>query len=68
MLEEKLERDLFLLKEIDDDTAGEIIKSIIKINVYDAEQENKVIGYKRKPIRLHICSPRRVSFKWICNL
>lgn len=53
------ERDLFLLKELDEESADEIIKGIIKINVYDAEMESKVVGYERKPIRLHICTPRR---------
>lgn len=52
------ERDLFLLKELDETTADEIIKGIIKVNVWDAEQEGKVVGYERKPIRLHICTPR----------
>lgn len=53
------ERDLFLLKDLDETTADEIIKGIIKINVWDAEQEGKVVGYERKPIRLHMCTPRR---------
>ena len=62
------ERDLFLLKELNEDTADEIIKGIIKVNVWDAEQENKVVGYTRLPIRLHICTPRRNVRLWIFNL
>lgn len=60
------ERDLFLLKEVDDETADEIIKGIIKINVWDAEQEGKIVGFQRKPIRLHINTPRRKPYGRIC--
>lgn len=61
------ERDLFLLKEIDEDTADEIIKGIIKINVWDAEQEKKLVNFKRQPIRLHINTPRRIAIVGLCN-
>ena len=62
------ERDLFLLKELDEETADELIKSIIKINVYDGEQERKVIAYDRNPIRIHMCTPRRVINSCFCNM
>ena len=62
------ERDLFLLKEISDETSDEIIKNIIKINVFDAEQEKKLVDYKRNPIRLHICTPRGKCSLWTCNM
>lgn len=62
------ERDLFLLKELNDESAEEIIKGIIKINVYDAEQEKKVVDYKRNPIRIHISTPRWRPIKMFCNL
>lgn len=62
------ERDLFLLKEINSDTADDIIKGIIKVNIYDAEQEAKIVGYERKPIRLHLCTPRRKCSIWFFNM
>lgn len=67
-LAEPPKRDLFLLKELGDDTAEEIIKGIIEINVFDGEQEQKVVGYKRPPIRLHICTPRGESSSSFCNM
>ena len=62
------DRDLFLLKELNEETAEDIIKGILKVNIFDAEQENKIIGYERKPIRLHICTPRRVTCFCFCNM
>lgn len=62
------DRDLFLLKEINSDTADDIIKGIIKVNIYDAEQESKIVGYERKPIRLHLCTPRGQCSIWFFNM
>lgn len=62
------DRDLFLLKELNEETAEEIIKGILKVNIFDAEQESKIVDYERKPIRLHICTPRRTTYSSICNL
>ena len=67
-LAESPKRDLFLLKELRDDTAEEIIKGIIEVNIFDEEQEQKVVGYKRPPIRLHICTPRRKFSASFCNM
>lgn len=53
---EKIERDLFLCDYIDEKTSGELIESIIKINVLDAQLEKTQVGYKRQdaPIRIHM--------------
>lgn len=53
---DRLDRDLFLCDYIDEKTTGELIESIIKINVQDAKLEQTQIGYKReeRPIRLHM--------------
>ena len=67
-MKEPPERDLFLLKELNEETADELIKDIIRINVYDAEQETKLIAYERSPIRLHMCTPRRTINISVCNM
>lgn len=65
---EEVERDLYLLKSLDEKSAEEVIKGILKVNIYDAEQEKKVVNYQRNPIRLHICTPRRISYISFCYL
>lgn len=62
------ERDLFLMGDLNEETASDIIKGIIKVNVFDGEQESKLANYERRPIRLHICTPRRYvdsSFRYM---
>ena len=63
-----IERDIFLFKELDEENTTEIIKNIIKINNFDAEQQKRVLGYKVTPIRLHICTPRRITTLGFCNM
>lgn len=65
---EEVERDIYLLKELDEKSAEEVIKGILKVNIYDAEQEKKVVNYQRSPIRLHICTPRRITYISFCYL
>lgn len=65
---EEVKRDLYLLKELDEGSAAEIIKGILEVNIYDAEQEKKLVNYQRNPIRLHICTPRRTTYISFCYL
>lgn len=65
---EEIKRDIYLLKELDEGSAAEIIKGILEVNIYDAEQEKKLVNYQRSPIRLHICTPRRITYIGFCHL
>lgn len=45
----------FLLdKEVGQEIVGNIIKGIIEINKIDDENEENIVGYERKPIKLYI--------------
>lgn len=48
----KTERTIHFCTYIDEDSTKDIIKAIIDINLYDAQQEKVIVGYKREPIRL----------------
>lgn len=63
-----IERNIFLFKELDEENTEEIIKNIIKINNFDAEQKKRVLGYKVIPIKLHLCTPRRITTLGFCNM
>lgn len=52
MAEEKKNRDFMLSESVTESSIGNLIKEIREINKYDAEQEKKVVDYKRKPIEI----------------
>ena len=49
---EKIDRNIHFCSYIEEATTKELIKSIVDINIYDAQQEKTVVGYKREPIKL----------------
>ena len=50
-MEEK-ERNIYFLDYVNNSSIKDIIKQIVEINLYDNQQEEKVIEYERKPIKL----------------
>ena len=56
-MEDNLEdRNLYLFKDISNESTSEIIKAINKINVHDQNQLNKLKKYVVQPIILNIQS------------
>lgn len=53
---EKKNREFYLGQNVEASSLESIIKGIIEINKFDAEQEKKVVDYKREPIELTISS------------
>ena len=49
---ERIDRNIYFCSSIEEATTKELIKSIVDINIYDAQQEKTVVGYKREPIKL----------------
>jgi ATP-dependent Clp protease protease subunit len=54
--EKKIKREFLLNKDISAVSVEPVIKGILEINAYDAEQEEKDSSYVRKPIKLIIDS------------
>jgi len=50
-------RNLYLVDEIDPDSANDVIEDIIEINSIDEEDEEEYKDFDRKPINLYINSP-----------
>lgn len=48
----KIERTIHFCTYIDEDSTKDIIKTIIDVNLYDAQQEKTIVDYKREPIKL----------------
>ena len=57
-----VKRNLFLYKEIDAETVGNITEEILSINDYDDVQESQLLEYNRAPIYLYINSPGGVCY------
>ena len=53
---EKKNREFYLGQNVEASSIESIIKGIIEINKHDAEQEKKVVDYKREPIEITISS------------
>lgn len=51
------DRILYLINEVENDSAKEIIKSILRWDREDEEDEQTIKGFEREPITLYINSP-----------
>lgn len=51
---DSVKREFFLNGNVSEESVKDIIAGIFEVNKYDDEQEKKVIGYNREPIKLII--------------
>lgn len=51
------DRDIIFTGDVDHDALSDVSWAIININKEDSNKELEVVGYKREPINIYICSP-----------